>query len=123
MDKNVKTEIEENNSPPKEKEKGKESSKDITLLKSYKVPDAINKKYFDKINTYNFVGIMKFITFPEMIEISFVNHKFSHLINQKYPKRIPLIKTTLKTLRKNIFLIFQKILDFNLEKIVHILLL
>ena len=112
----MKTEIEKNNSPPKEKEKGKESSKDITLLKSYKVPDANNKKYFDKINTYNFVGIMKFITFPEMIEISFVNHKFSHLINQKYPKRIPLIKTTLKTLRKNIFFNFSEDFRFQLRK-------
>ena len=123
MNKNENSETEKNNALSKGKDKNKGIPKDKTLLKNYKVPDAINKKYFDKINAYNFIGIMKFFSFPEMIEISFVNKKFLNIIEQKYPKRIPLIKITLKTLKKNIFFNFQKILDFSSEKIVLILLL
>ena len=116
MDKNVKPEIEKNKGPPKEKEKSKEIPKDITDLKDYKVPDAINKKYFDKINNYNFIGIMKFIIFPEIVEISFVNQKFNKLIKQKYPKKIPLVKLTLKNLKKYIFFNFSEDFQFQLKK-------
>ena len=112
MNKNENSEIEKNNALSK----GKDKNKDITLLKNYKIPDAINKKYFDKINSYNFIGIMKFFSFPEMIEISFVSKKFLNIIEQKYPKRIPLIKITLKTLKKNIFFNFSEDFRFQLRK-------
>ena len=117
MDKNLKTEIEKNKGPPKEKDKDKEKTKeitkDITELKNYRIPDANNKKYFDKINNYNFIGIIKYIYFPEVTELTFVNKKFYNLINQRYPKKIPLIKTSIKTLKKNIFLNFSQ--DFFLQ--------
>ena len=116
MNKNENSETEKNNAISKGKDKNKDIPKDITLLKNYKVPDAANKKFFDKINTYNFIGIMKFFSFPEMIEISFVNKKFLNIIEQKYPKRIPLIKITLKTLKKNIFLNFSEDFRFQLRK-------
>ena len=120
MDKNVKTEIEKNKGPPKEKDKDKDKSKeitrDITELKSYRVPDANNKKYFDKINNYNFIGIIKYIYFPEVTELSFVNKKFYNLLNQRYPKRIPLIKTSLKTLKNSIFLNFSQDFFFLFQK-------
>ena len=51
-----------------------------------------------------------------MIEISFVNKKFLNIIEQKYPKRIPLIKITLKTLKKNIFFNFSEDFRFQLRK-------
>ena len=116
MEKNIKSEIEKNKGSQKEKEKNKEIQKDITELKNYKIPDANNKKYFDKINIYNFIGILKFIYFPEMIHISFVNKKFFNLINRKYPKRIPLIKKTLKTLKQQIVLNYSEDFRFNLRK-------
>jgi len=116
MNKNENSESEKNNTISKGKDKNKDIPKDKTLLKNYKVPDAINKKYFDKINTYNFIGIMKFFSFPEMLEISFVNKKFLNIIEQKYPKRIPLIKITLKTLKKNIFFNFSEDFRFQLRK-------
>ena len=120
MDKNVKTEIEKNKGPPKQKEKDKDKSKeitrDVTELKSYRVPDANNKKYFDKINNYNFIGIIKYIYFAEVIELSFVNKKFYNLLNQRYPKRIPLIKTSLKTLKNSIFLNFAQDFFFLFQK-------
>ena len=116
MDKNLKSEIGKNIGPPKEKEKNKETNKDITLLKSYRVPDANNKKYFDKINTFNFIGIMKFISFPEMAEFSFVNKQFHDMIDQKFPKRIPLIKTTITVLKKNFFFNFSEDFRFHLRK-------
>ena len=112
----MKTEIEKNIGPPKEKEKNKEIPKDITDLKDYKVPDTINKKYFDKINNYNLKGILKFIFLPEIAEISFVNKKFYNLINQKYPKKIPLVKSELKTMKKYIFFNFSEDFQFQLRK-------
>ena len=114
MDKDNKCEIEK--SKVIEKGKSKEFQKKITELKSYKIPDAINKKYFDKINIYNFIGILKFIYFSEMIEISFVNQNFYNLINRKYPKRIPIIKKSFKTLKKAINFNFSEDFNFNLRK-------
>ena len=114
MDKDNKCEIEK--SKVIEKGKSKEFQKKITELKNYKIPDAINKKYFDKINIYNFIGILKFIYFSEMIEISFVNKKFYNIINRKYPKRIPIIKKTFKTLKKTINFNFSEDFHFNLRK-------
>ena len=46
MDKKIKTEMEKNKGPPKEREKSKEFHKDITELKNYRIPDANNKKKF-----------------------------------------------------------------------------
>ena len=116
MDKNTKLEIIKNNDSPKEKEKSKEIPKDITDLKNYKIPDAANKKYFDKINNYNIIGILKYIYFPEMIEISFINHKFNKLIDKKYPKRIPIVKKSLKTLKQKIVFNFSEDFRFVLKK-------
>ena len=116
MDKNLKTEIEKNKDLLKEKNKSKEIPKDITELKKYIVPDANNKKNFDKINIYNFIGITKFLYYPEMIEISFVNKKMCNIINHKYPKRIPLMKELLKSLKKHIFINFSEDFRFFLRK-------
>ena len=116
MDKNLKTEIEKNIDLLKEKNKSKEIPKDITELKKYIVPDANNKKNFDKINIYNFIGITKFLYYPEMIEISFVNKKMCNIINHKYPKRIPLMKELLKSLKKHIFINFSEDFRFFLRK-------
>ena len=111
MDKNNKSDIKKSKDLPIEKEKAKGIPKDETELKTYKIPDANNKKYFDKINNYNIIGIMKYIYFPQMVEISFVNHKFYNVINKKYPKRIPLIKISLKSFKNNVFFNFAE--DFN----------
>ena len=116
MDKNTKLEIIKNNDSPKEKEKSKENPKDITDLKNYKIPDAANKKYFDKINNYNIIGILKYIYFPEMIEISFTNHKFNKLINKKCPNRIPIVKKSLKTFKQKIVFNFSEDFRFVLKK-------
>ena len=116
MDKNIKCEIEKNKEIKEEKVKSKEFQKDKTELKNYKIPDAINKKYFDKINIYNFIGILKFIYFSEMIEISFVNKNFYNLINRKYPKRIPIIKKSFKTLKKAVYFNFSEDFNFNFRK-------
>ena len=116
MDKNDKLDIKKSEDPPIDKEKTKDIQKDETELKTYKIPDAINKKYFDKINNYNIRGIMKFIYFPEMVEISFANKKFYNLINKKYPKRIPLIKISLKSFKNNIFFNFAEDFNFILKK-------
>ncbi len=117
MDKNLKKkEIEKNKDLTKEKNKSKEIPKDITELKQYIVPNANNKKNFDKINIYNFIGITKFLYFPEMIEISFVNQKMNNIINHKYPKRIPLMKELLKSLKKHIFINFSEDFRFFLRK-------
>ena len=116
MDKNSKSEIAKNKDPPKEKEKNKEIPKDITDLKNYKISDAANKKYFGKINNYNIIGILKYIYFPEMIEISFVNKKFYNLINKKYPKRIPIIKISLKAFKQHIIFNYSEDFRFILKK-------
>ena len=116
MDKNDKSDLKKNKDPPIEKEKAKNIPKDETEEKTYKIPDAINKKYFEKINNYNIRGIMKYIYFPEMVEISFVNQKMYNLINKKYPKRIPLIKITLKSFKNNIFFNFSEDFNFVLKK-------
>ena len=89
---------------------------DKTKLKAYRVPDVHLKKYFEKINFYNFIGITKFFTFPEMLELAGVCHSFNQRIKEKYPKRIPLIQNTLKVLKKNIFLKFSEDFRFLLRK-------
>ena len=104
------------NQQEKEKEKNKEILIDATKLKSYRVPNSESKKNFEKINTYNFIGITKFFTFPEMLELSGVCRTFNQRINEKYPKRIPLIKSTLKILKNNIFLNFSEDFRFLLRK-------
>ena len=112
MDQNSKTEIEKNKGLPKENNKynkENEKEKDITELKEYRVPDAISEKIFDKINKSNFIGITKFITFPEMIEISLVNKIFYDILNH-------LIKSSLKNLTKNIFLNFSEDFHYLLRK-------
>ena len=104
------------NSQEKEKEKNKEANVDKTKLKSYRVPDANSKKYFEKINIYNFIGITKYFTFPEMLQLCAVCPTFNQRIEEKYIKRIPLIKTTLKILKKNIIINFSEDLCFLLRK-------
>ena len=104
------------NSQEKEKEKGKEIPLDETKKKTYIVPNANNKKYFDKINYYNFIGITKFFSFPQMLELCGVCHTFNQRINEKYPKRIPLIRATLKIFKKNIFLNLSEDFTFLLRK-------
>ena len=99
------------NSAEKEKEKIKDNPIDETKKKSYRVPNADTKKNFEKINIYNFIGIIKFFSFPEMLELIGVSHLFNQRICEKYPKRIPLIKSTLKVLKKNIVLNFSE--DFR----------
>ena len=95
------------NKNSQEKEKNKDTPIDETKKKSYRVPNANSKKNFEKINFYNFIGITKFFSFPEMLELAGVCHLFNQRIREKYPKRIPLIKTTLKILKKNINLNFS----------------
>ena len=90
--------------------------KDITHRKSYKVPDANNKKGFEKINYYNFIGITKFIEFGELSEILFVNHKFYNIISKRYYKKMPLVKTSIKTMKKNFFFKFAEDFRYYLEK-------
>ena len=51
------------------KDKRDNYEKEEIFKKKYRVPDANNKKGFDKINYYNFIGITKFITFAELSEI------------------------------------------------------
>ena len=119
MNNNEKPEIEKNKGPPKDKEKEKEKNKetkDVTELKEYKVPDIMNKKNFNKINIYNIRGILKFLYFPELIEISFINQKFYNLINSKFPKRIPLIKKSFQILKKEINFNFSEDFRFILRK-------
>ena len=99
------------NSAEKEKEKIKDNPIDETKKKPYRVPNADTKKNFEKINIYNFIGIIKFFSFPEMLELIGVSHLFNQRICEKYPKRIPLIKSTLKVLKKNIVLNFSE--DFR----------
>ena len=99
------------NSAEKEKEKIKDNPIDETKKKSYRVPNDDTKKNFEKINIYNFIGIIKFFSFPEMLELIGVSHLFKQRICEKYPKRIPLIKSTLKVLKKNIVLNFSE--DFR----------
>ena len=99
------------NSAEKEKEKIKDNPIDETKKKSYRVPNADTKKNFEKINIYNFIGIIKFFSFPEMLELIGVSHLFNQRIYEKYPKRIRLIKSTLKVLKKNIVLNFSE--DFR----------
>ena len=89
---------------------------DITLQKSYKVPDAQNQKNFNKINIYNFVGILKCCTLFEIAEFSFVNQKFYKTIHQKYPKKIPMIKASIITYKKNLIINFPEDFKFYFLK-------
>jgi hypothetical protein len=100
----------------KEKEKPNNYKKDETLMKNYRVPDALNKKNFDKINIYNLIGITKFMNFCEAAEMSFVNQKMYNVINQHYYKKMPMIKTSISTLKKIIFIKFSEDFRFYLEK-------
>ena len=104
------------NKNSQEKEKNKDNHIDETKKKFYRVPNADSKRNFEKINFYNFIGITKFFTFPEMLELTGVCHSFNQKISEKYPKRIPLIKTTLKILKKNIFLNFSEDFRYLLKK-------
>ena len=97
-------------------DKRENSVKDKTLLKSYRVPDANNKKGFDKINYYNFIGITKFITFAELSEILFVNKKFYETISHHYIKKLPIVKTSLSTMKKSIFLKLSEDFKYYLGK-------
>ena len=89
---------------------------DKTKLKAYRVPDVHLKKYFEKINFYNFIGITKFFTFPEMLELAGVCHSFNQRIKEKYPKRIPLIQNTLKVLKKKYFFEIFRRFSIFIEK-------
>ena len=100
----------------KEKEKPNNYKKDETLMKNYRVPDALNKKNFDKINIYNLIGITKFLNFCETAEMSFVNQKLYKVINQHYYKKMTMIKTSISTLKKIIFIKFSEDFRFYLEK-------
>ena len=102
--------------PSKELNTKKSLENNIIFKKSYRVPDANNKKGFDKINYYNFIGITKFITFAELIEVLFVNKKFYDTISQRYTKKIPMIKTSLSTLKKTIFFKLSEDFRFYLSK-------
>ena len=104
------------NNQEKEIEKNKEIPIDETKLKQYKVPNSHLKKYFEKINYFNFIGITKFFSFPEMLELSGVCSIFNQRIKEKYVKRISLIKSTLKILKKNIFLNLSEDFRFLLRK-------
>ena len=98
-----------NNSP-----KGKIKNK--IDMKNYRVPDASNKKGFEKINNYNFIKISKFLSFLEIAHASFVNKKFYNLLTKRYSKRFPAIKATISIFKKNIIIKFSEDLRFYLEK-------
>ena len=85
-------------------------------MKNYRVPDASNKKGFEKINNYNFIKISKFLSFLEIAEASFVNKKFNILLNRRYSKRFPAIKASISIFKKNIFIKFPEDFRFYLEK-------
>ena len=115
MNENLEEDKKKSNNSSNEKNKDN-IEKDFKFRKNYKVPDANNKKGFEKINIYNFIGITKFITFAEISEILFVNQKFYNIISQRYINRIPMIKTSIITLKKNIFLKFPEDFRFYLSK-------
>ena len=108
-DKEKKEQENPNNSP-----KGKIINK--IDMKSYRVPDASNKKGFEKINNFNFIKISKFLSFLEIAEASFVNKKFNNLLTQRYSKRFPAIKTSISIFNKSIFIKFPEDFRFYLEK-------
>ena len=85
-------------------------------MKNYRVPDASNKKGFEKINNYNFIKISKFLSFLEIAHASFVNKKFYNLLTKRYSKRFPAIKTSISIFKKNIFIKFPEDFRFYLEK-------
>ena len=119
MDDKIKKEEEKekkDNKPSKEITKNKPIDKDITHQKNYRVPDANNKKGFEKINYYNFIGITKFIEFGELSEVLFVNHTFYNIISKRYYKKIPLVKTSIVTMKKNFFYKFAEDFKYYLEK-------
>ena len=116
MNENQKKEENNQNNPPKELNTKKNLDIDIVYKKSYRVPNANNKKGFDKINIYNFIGITKFMTFAELSEVLFVNKKFYNIISYKYIKKKLMIKTSLSTLKKTIFLKFSEDFRFYLSK-------
>ena len=99
-----------------ENEKPNNPIKRDILKKNYKVPDALNKKNFDKINIYNLITITKFMTFFEIIELSFVNKKMYNAICQHYHKKLPMIKTSISTMKKIIFITFSEDFRFYLKK-------
>ena len=111
MNENQKKEEDNRNNPPKEI-----NTNDIIYRKSYRVPNANNKKGFDKINIYNFIGITKLMTFAELSEVLFVNKKFYNIISHRYIKKIPMIKTSLSILKKTIFFKFSEDFRFYLSK-------
>lgn len=90
--------------------------KNEIFKKKYRVPDANNKKKFDKINHYNFIGITKFLTFIELTEMSFVNQKFYKTLCHHYYKKIPMIKKSITNMKKIIFLKFSEDFCFYLGK-------
>ncbi len=90
--------------------------KNEIFKKTYRVPDANNKKNFDKINHYNFIGITKFMTFIELTEMSFVNQKFYITLCKHYYKKIPMVKKSIANMKKMIFLKFSEDFRFYLGK-------
>ena len=104
----------------KEPDKANNSHKEKIIseidMKKYRVPDALNKKGFDKINNFNFIKISKFMSFLEISEASFVNKRFYNLLNKRYSKRFPTIKTSISTFKKNIFIKFPEDFRFYLQK-------
>ena len=98
------------------KDKRDNYEKEEIFKKKYRVPDANNKKGFDKINYYNFIGITKFITFAELSEISYVNKKFYMIISQRYMKKNPMVKASLSIMKKNIYLKLSEDFKYYLAK-------
>ena len=84
MNENQGNEGDKQMNPSKELNTNKNLENNIIFKKSYRVPDANNKKGIEKINYYNFIGITKFITFAELIEVLFFNKKFYDAISTIY---------------------------------------
>ena len=117
MDDKIKKEKDKNKNLNKETDKKKVIKKDITEMKNYKIPDASNKKGFEKINIYNFVGISKFLTFLEItVETRFVNQKFYNILSKRYNKRFPTVKASIENLKKYVLIKFSEDFKYFLKK-------
>ena len=116
MEKKIQKKEEKINKSSNSSDKKKSYEKEETSQKNYRVPDANNKKGFDKINYYNFIKITKFINFAELSEIIYVNHKFYKIISEHYYKKMPIVKSSLSIMKKNIFLKLPEDFRFYLRK-------